>query len=91
MTLVTRSICFHEPVWREPAASTQRPFMGDLDGDGRDELAFNGEAGGLVLQSETESTALYAPAFVDVFPLDSTRVQVEWQAVEGAFALPSFS
>ena len=37
-----------------------------------------------MLQSETESTALYAPAFVDVFPLDSTRVQVEWQAVEGA-------
>ncbi len=74
----------YEPVWREPAASTQRPFMGDLDGDGRDELAFNGEAGGFVLQSETESKALYAPAFVDVFPLDSARVQVEWQAVEGA-------
>lgn len=74
----------YEPVWRAQATSTQRPFIGDLNGDGRAELAFNGDGQGVVYRYEAENAALYAPAYIEAYPLDSTHVQVEWQAVEGA-------
>ena len=74
----------YEPIWRAQAAATQRPFIGDLNGDGRDELAFNGEGQGGIYRYVAESAALYAPAYIEAYLLDSTRVQVEWQRVEGA-------
>ncbi len=74
----------YEPVWRGRAVATQRPFFGDLDGDGRSELGFNGEDGVVVAQYGGKGDELFPPANVDAFPLASDRVQIEWQAVEGA-------
>ena len=51
----------YEPVWRAQAASTQRPFIGDLNGDGRDELAFNGEGQGVIVSLRSRECTAICP------------------------------
>ncbi len=74
----------YEPVWHGQAAATYRPFIGDLDADGRDELAFNTAFGTEIYRHPDPLNELRAPAALDVYPLGGTQVQVEWQAVVGA-------
>ena len=77
----------YEPVWHFPVGDAHRPFSGDLNGDGTDELAFN--SGGQVqvysLQRQ-KSVVLKAPGRFRGVPLGEDSALLEWEAVDGAAA-----
>ncbi len=76
----------YEPVWHAPATDTFRPAVGDLDGDGTPELAFNtgGRVG--VFTLEQAPGALVAPPGFTAYARDKTRIVLGWSPVEGAGA-----
>jgi subtilisin family serine protease len=76
----------YEAVWHEYATATQRPFVGDLDGDGRAELAYNTAEQVRVVADRGQLGALYSPAALTAYALDQERAQLEWQRVAGAVA-----
>lgn len=75
----------YEPVWHMVAGDTNRPALGDVDGDGKVDLAFN--SGGKV-QVHSLQSPLVGPEPPDfrAYALDERRIVLEWQPVRGASA-----
>jgi hypothetical protein len=77
----------YRPVWHRTVGTTQRPATGDLDGDGRQEVAFNEVDGALrLLRWKEPAIDLLAPGDLRAVPLDAQRVALAWDAVDGASA-----
>ena len=77
----------YEPVWYTQVRRTQRPAVGDLDGDGRQEMVFSPAAGGLeTVRWRVPGVDLFAPAGWAAVPGGPDRVQLDWEAVPGAVA-----
>ena len=77
----------YEPVWYTQVRRTQRPAVGDLDSDGRQEIVFNRADGGLqTMRWRVPGVELFAPAGWTAVPAGPDRVQLGWEAVPGALA-----
>ena len=74
----------YEPVWHVPVRESHRPLVGDLDGDGLDELLFNGTKQVEVYSLAPEASAVEHPAGFVAYPLNAGAIGLEWQAVAGA-------
>ena len=75
----------YEPVWHMVAGDTHRPALGDVDGDGLADLAFN--SGGQVRVYGLQSPLLGpGPPDFRAYALDERRIVLEWQPVRGAAA-----
>lgn len=75
----------YQPVWYASASATQRPAVGDLDGDGRQEFVFNDEDGALTTRRWIPPAGpLLAPGSWQAAPAGADRVRLAWDAVDGA-------
>ncbi len=79
----------YEPVWQMAIEETQRPVLGDVDGDGRMDLAFNSDGH---VEVHTLQLPLVGPVPPDFrgYALDEARIVLEWQALGGAAAYRIF-
>ena len=68
------------PIWYTPCGFMYHPFVGDLNGDGAMELAFNGPDDMIVLEPADAQGAPPPPAGLAARPLDRDRVFLEWTA-----------
>ncbi len=77
----------YEPVYYEQIRRTQRPAVGDFDGDGRQEVVYNRAAGGLESVGWTApDVRLFAPGAWSAVPAGPDRVSLSWEPVAGATA-----
>lgn len=77
----------YEPVWHTSIRRTQRPAVGDLDGDGRNEFVYNEPAGGLLsVRWPVPETALPAPTSWMAVATGPDQVTLTWEAVPTASA-----
>ncbi|HCL27643.1 MAG TPA: hypothetical protein DIC52_04300 [Candidatus Latescibacteria bacterium] len=77
----------YEAVWHTPVRRTHRPAAGDLDGDGRQELAYNLVAGGIETRRwQVPGGDLFAPAAWVAAPAGPDRVRLTWEGVRDAVA-----
>ena len=75
----------YEAVWHAEVGATQRPAVGDADGDGRSELVYNGTAGELVTVSWAPAAApLHAPPGWQAGAAGADRAELRWQGVPDA-------
>jgi hypothetical protein len=74
----------YEPVWYAPIARTYRPAVGDWDGDGHREIAFNAHGKVTVFSRISDPSDLGVPAGFDLFALDGSRAALAWDPVPGA-------
>jgi hypothetical protein len=73
-----------EPVWHAEMRDTHRPLIGDLDGDGSVELAFNGDGGVDLYALREAASTVERPAGFVAYPLDGSAIELKWEAVRGA-------
>ncbi len=71
----------YRPVWQSAAGDAHQPAAGDLDGDGRAELAFNTGRG---LAIFSRALGLVPPALLKARPLDAQRIHLSWAPAMGA-------
>ena len=75
----------YAPVWHTNVRRTQRPAVGDLDGDGRQELAYNRAAGGLeTVRLRIPEVHLSAPTGWAAASAGPDRARLSWERVSGA-------
>lgn len=75
----------YEPVWHAASDDPHRPLIADLDGDGGQELAFNG-IDGVEVYVVPERLPLAAPGSVAARPVRATAISLRWEPVSGAAA-----
>ncbi|NKB68418.1 MAG: S8 family serine peptidase [Candidatus Latescibacteria bacterium] len=74
-----------EPVWQTRVRSTHRPAAGDVDGDGRFELAFNNrDAQVEVVRWRSPLEGPPSPQGLMAYPRDEQGITLEWRGVAGA-------
>ncbi|KAA3617761.1 MAG: T9SS C-terminal target domain-containing protein [Calditrichaeota bacterium] len=71
------------PVWFNEQARSNTVLVADLDGDGNDEFYFN-DGTQIVGYSSARENRPIAPYIFSARALDSTRVSLQWSAVEDA-------
>ncbi|MBT6144895.1 MAG: VCBS repeat-containing protein, partial [Gemmatimonadetes bacterium] len=75
----------YDPVWHTSVRRTQRPAVGDLDGDGRQELTYNRAQGGLeTVRWQVPDTRLFSPTGWAAAAAGPDRVRLTWEIVPGA-------
>jgi hypothetical protein len=75
----------YEPVWHALIGDSHRPLVGDLDGDGITEVAYNSAAGSIEIISLADARVLQleAPAGVEAIGNGPDRVTLTWELVAG--------
>ena len=71
----------YQPVWHASVRNTYRPAAGDLDGDGRLELAFNKSGWVEVVRWHGPADGPPVPDGLVAYPQDDQGVVLEWNAV----------
>jgi hypothetical protein len=74
----------YELAWHAPITRTYRPAVGDWDGDGRPEIAFNAHGEVTVFSRTPDASELGVPAGFDLYSLGENRIALEWDPVFGA-------
>lgn len=74
----------YELAWHAPITRTYRPAVGDWDGNGLPEIAFNAHGEVAVFSRTPDASNLGVPAGFDLYALDENRIVLEWDPVPGA-------
>ena len=76
----------YEPVWHQEVEDTFRPAVGNLDGIGNADLAFNKAEGLVAFRFEPIPVGLVAPGEFSGYAVDEAHIRLEWNPVVGASA-----
>ena len=75
------------PTWHTTISATHRPPVGDLNGDGLPEIAFNRDGAVRVYEKSVPSDAIEPPTLLAATPMGATTVDLRWRGSASLYRL----